>query len=373
MLVPTEAATFPEIRVAAVIDGAEITGPIRQLAAIISPLAARGVVLRPVVFQRHGRVASHIAFLRAHGATVEVLHDTRAFDPQPLRQLREFLHAWRPHIVQTHGYRPTALAFLLGRKGRPWKWIGWHHGTTTENLKVRLYHAVDRQLLPAADRVVVVARSQAPRFAAAGQRIEVIHNAAIETALGTIPTSPIALPPNLPAPVVAVVGRLSSEKGQDTMLRAMALLKRQGMGASLLLAGDGPERTALERLAEQLGLRNDVHFLGHVTDILPVYRSADIVALPSRSEGLPNALLEALRADCPVVATDVGAISEVLQDASAGLVVSPDDPAALATAVRQAWATGRTDAAQTARAATLRRFSLDVRVQRHMELYRSLR
>ena len=360
------------LRVAAIIDGGEVTGPLRQLAALVAPLAARGVSLMPIVFQRAGKSGNaHIEFLRRHGIEPHVLRDKGAFDPAPVRQFRHFVREWRPHIVQTHGYRPTAVAWWSGRAGRDWRWLGWHHGITSENWKVRLYHALDRLLLPHADQLIVVAGSQADRFRRARGRIEVIHNAVIDAPpvsdalVDRVPETPLR-------PVIAVVGRLSPEKGVDVMFRALALMQDAGVRPSLLLAGEGPERQVLERLAAELDVSAQVHFLGHVSEVAAVYRRADLVVLPSRSEGLPNSLLEALRADRPVVSTAVGAVPEVLTDALAGILVPPEDPQALAQGILLALQTLGSEPARAARSATLERFSLATRVERHMSLYRRM-
>jgi glycosyltransferase involved in cell wall biosynthesis len=126
-------------------------------------------------------------------------------------------------------------------------------------------------------------------------------------------------------------------------------------------------------LTVRRGISDRVHFLGPVEDVASVYRQLDLVVIPSRSEGLPNVLLEALQADVPVVATAVGAVPEVLTDADAGIVIPPGDPEVLAGAIRRALSVGRQASATRARAATAERFSLGTRVQRHLELYASLR
>ena len=174
------------------------------------------------------------------------------------------------------------------------------------------------------------------------------------------------------APLVGVVGRLSSEKGVDVFLDALALLRDRGRAVHALVAGDGPDRDALKQQAERLGLADAVHFVGPVADVAALYPALDAVVLPSRSEGLPNVLLEALSADRPVVATRVGAVPEVLTDAAAGVVVPPGDAPALADAIAAALSTAHDPAARAARAETAARFSLARRVDAHRALYREL-
>jgi glycosyltransferase involved in cell wall biosynthesis len=135
--------------------------------------------------------------------------------------------------------------------------------------------------------------------------------------------------------LVVAVGSLIARKGHDVLLRALALLPPQGgrLAARLAIAGDGPERAALERLAGELGVAAQVDFLGYCADPGAVYRAADIVALASRGEALPLVLLEAGCLARPVVATAVGGVAEAVADGITGLLAPPDDPPALAAAL----------------------------------------
>src|SRR5690606_3578792 len=100
------------------------------------------------------------------------------------------------------------------------------------------------------------------------------------------------------------MGRLSPEKGFDLLIRAVALLRRQHPGCSLTILGDGPEREPLEGLAEELGVAEAVSFGGQVRDPAAHLVRGDIFVLPSRFEGFPNALLEAMACGLAVVAAD---------------------------------------------------------------------
>ncbi|AYN41287.1 glycosyltransferase family 1 protein [Streptomyces dangxiongensis] len=131
------------------------------------------------------------------------------------------------------------------------------------------------------------------------------------------------------APLVVCVGRLCRQKGQDVLLRAWEDVLRALPRARLVLVGDGPDREALRRQAHP-----GVHFTGAVTDVVPWYRAADLVVLPSRWEGMALAPLEALGCGRPVVLTDVDGARESLPPAlAAHCLVPPEDPVALAGAV----------------------------------------
>ncbi len=173
-------------------------------------------------------------------------------------------------------------------------------------------------------------------------------------------------------PVLGVVGRLSPEKGVDVFLDACALLQADGFSFSALVAGDGPEREALLARAERLDLGARVRFLGAINNVSALYREIDLLVIPSHTEGLPNVLLEAIGADRPVLTTAVGAVADVLTDPLTGVIVPPQDPAAMAKAIPAAVELRHAPASREARAATAVAFSLDRRVQRHLELYGEL-
>lgn len=133
-------------------------------------------------------------------------------------------------------------------------------------------------------------------------------------------------------PVVLSVGALIPRKGQDLLIRALPALP----DVTLLLAGHGPERHALEKLANDLNVADRVGFLGSLPhDQLPIlYNAADIMALPSASEGLANAWVEALACGTPIAISNVGGARELLTSAAAGRIVERT-PEAIAQALRE--------------------------------------
>ncbi|MCU1281941.1 MAG: glycosyl transferase, group 1 [bacterium] len=147
--------------------------------------------------------------------------------------------------------------------------------------------------------------------------------------------------PLLPAgdvsiPRVCMVGSMHRpDKGHADLLAAAAILKARGVRAQYLFVSDGGLRAQLEEQARALGVADDVVFLGRRADVASVLVRSDVVAHPSWSEGFPNAVLEAMCAARPVVATRVGGIPEVLADGVHGLLVEPQRPAELASALEK--------------------------------------
>ena len=140
------------------------------------------------------------------------------------------------------------------------------------------------------------------------------------------------------------VARLSPEKGLDDLLVALAHARTQGASLELTLVGDGPDREELRALAQQLGLDGHVRFTGfvpHGETMVRMLDASDVFVLASRSEGLPHSVVEAMARGLPVVATEIGGLSELLQDGG-GVLVPPGDPGALAEALVDI-AAGRVD------------------------------
>jgi glycosyltransferase involved in cell wall biosynthesis len=359
------------LRVAALIDSAILSGPGRQLAAVASQLRPRGVEVVVVLFRRVGRPPSPLVqHLAAAGILCIELPERGPLDPQLIARVWTVLRDLAPDVVQTHSYRPAAIVRLLKMFGLRLPWVAFQHGATARDRKVRFYYWLDRRFAARADRIVVMSEAHRDHWSRYAEKVRVIHNAVVPLpGSGVDAASPILIGAR---PAFGVVGRLSFEKGVDVFLRACAHLRDTGRVVSGVVVGDGPERHRLEALRDALGLRDVVEFRPSTPGVRSIYAAIDALVIPSRSEGLPNVLLEALAADLPVVATAVGGIPEVLNDSMAGLVVPAEDPTALAEAMGRIAQMGRTPAARQARRACVERFSLDARAHAHLTLYNEL-
>lgn len=179
--------------------------------------------------------------------------------------------------------------------------------------------------------------------------------------------------PGIGRPRVLFVGRLASSKGVCTLIEAAGALRTSGV--HLILVGDGPERAALEREAEKLGLGARTHFQGFVThDRVPAALAhADLLVLPSLYEEFGTVLLEAMWSDLPVVASRTGGIPDVVSDEKSGLLVAPGDPKGLARAIDRVLGDPRL-ARRLAGAARLRArdYDWEVLADRVVEVYRKV-
>jgi L-malate glycosyltransferase len=134
-------------------------------------------------------------------------------------------------------------------------------------------------------------------------------------------------------PLLGCVGVLLPDKGQEWLMRALVEVKAEIPGTKLLLAGDGPCRARLESLARDLGVKDQVIFAGFVKDVESVYAALDVFLLPSLFEALNNSLLAAMAYEIPSIAFNKGALGEIIEDGTSGLLVSGPDVAEISAAV----------------------------------------
>ena len=175
-------------------------------------------------------------------------------------------------------------------------------------------------------------------------------------------------------PVVGAVAVLRPQKALDVLVRAVAALRPAFPALRVLIAGEGPERAALEALAAELGVSGNVTLLGHRSDVPDLLAALDFAVSSSSFEGSPLALMEYMDAALPVVATRVGGVPDLIEDGVHGLLVEAGDPDALARAMGELLRdpAGR---ARWARAGAERRrseFDLDGTVRRLERLYEEL-
>jgi glycosyltransferase involved in cell wall biosynthesis len=211
-----------------------------------------------------------------------------------------------------------------------------------------------------------VAQDTKRRERVGDDKVEVVYNGLSEQAFAPVPPAVV----ETANPVVLCVANLKRCKGHRHLLEAVGRLQTDGRPCTLLLAGEGPERQSLERQAAHL--RIDVRFLGRCEDVRPLLARADVVAHPSLEEGMSNAVMEAMAAGRPIVATSVGGTPELL--AGRGLLVPADAPAALAETIGQVLADHGLAArlGEAARDWSHEHLSAATMVDRHIQIYSGL-
>lgn len=257
-------------------------------------------------------------------------------------------------VVHAHGLKAGWLAASLGR--RPPLVVTVHNLVLDEGAGAAapLLRTLEGRLLARTDATLAVSTEIARAFTGlpGAGRTRVVA-----------PTSPVPVAGRPPAEVRAQLGvgpgqhlvvsvaRLHVQKGLDTLLDAAAILVGRGAGIRVAIVGQGPLDGELRRRAHELGLDDVVCFAGPSSCPADEMTAADVVVLPSRWEGWPLVLYEAMRLGCPVVATAVGGVPDMVSDGVTGRLVAVEDPAALADAI-EAVVSDPAGAARRARAAT---------------------
>ncbi len=289
---------------------------------------------------------------------------------------RLLLETWgrRPHVLHCHGAYPAGFVGAAFRRWTGTPLVIRPHGSDILPGEwiardPRLAKRMRRALL-LADAVVAQGDSMAERLRSLGVppgRLRIIYNGV------RLPPWPHPLPEE---PSVLAMGSLTAKKGFDVLLQAFALVGRRIPAARLTIAGEGPEGARLRRLAESLGIAHAVTFAGIVTGEAKtaLVSGARAFVSSSRREPFANAILEAMAAGRPVVATRVGGNAEMVEEQVSGLLAEPEDPAGLAEAMVRVLE-DRERAAALGRAARRRVetcFAWDRMVDGYEGLYREL-
>ena len=257
----------------------------------------------------------------------------------------------RPALLHLHHVWPASDRYLPSLAEA----AGVPHLVLTEHIVGQPHSAgqklLKRRELARADAVTAVcgavAESLVRDYGVPRERIRVVPNGADAPEEGAEHDAARRMRLSLGAsairPLWVCAARLEEQKGHAVLMEALAEVKRRGLDFVVALAGEGSLRAGLERSVAELGLTDCVRFLGMVEEIGPLLSAADAVVMPSRWEGLPLTLLEALARGRPVVASAVGGIPEVIEDRVSGRLVPPGDVVALTEALE--WLHRRADLA----------------------------
>ncbi|UVE52439.1 glycosyltransferase (plasmid) [Haloferax larsenii] len=295
----------------------------------------------------------------------------------PLRFVRA-VRREQPDIVQSFLFYDNTIARLVGLVAPKTTIVTGARGL--QNISNPVIRAIDTALIPLSDRIISNSNAGADAYVARGanpERVGVVHNGRDLTTFTDAEPAGLRAELGLDADarLVGVVSRLVERKGQRDLIDAWPGIRRAHPDAHLVLVGDGVLRDEFADLAVDRGVSNSVHFLGTRDDVPNVLADLDLFAFPSHWEGLPGALLEAMAAGVPIVATDIPGNDELVTDGETGVLVPAHDPAALCGAISgvlahpsQAERYGR-----AAQADAVDRFGLDRMVSEFEALYESLR
>jgi len=294
-------------------------------------------------FVAPGRVNRFLDECRAAKIETAELADSFPGDLRLIGHLRRLMIERRIDLVITHDYKASFYAFFARRKLAV-KQIAYFHGVTSEDKKVRIYNAIDRQVLKRLPQVIAVSERTRQLLTDMGvpvDRIEVVPNAIDDASL--ISQNQFEVRREGPARIIAA-GRFSFEKGFDLLLQALGKAGDNAPPFQVDLYGLGPEEDKLRRMVDDFALQGTVTFKGFVDSLLPALREADFLVMPSRSEGMPVTVLEAWSQRLGLIATAVGGVPEIVSNGNNGLLIPPENVDALAEKI--VWATENIDRMQ---------------------------
>ena len=329
-----------------------------------------------------GEQGVYVGRLKDAGVGVASLGVARKWQLGRAAGLGPLLRDLRPDALHCHMFHANVLGRRMGRR------CGVPHIISTVHIAERRWRPwrfwLERKTDPLGDITVCVSQAvlefQSKKTGLPRGRFTVIPNG-IDTARFARPLRPreevrseLGIPSD--AKVVGAIGRLDPQKGYRYLIPAFAQVARESPDAELVIAGDGPERRRIRELADGAGCADRVHLVGRRTDVPDLLHAFDVFVMPSLYEGLPLALIEAMAAGVPVVASAVDSVPEVLgagaADGRLGRLVPPAQPGKLAEALRDTL--DHPDPERTDRARDRARSNFDVRimVERYAELYDSI-
>jgi glycosyltransferase involved in cell wall biosynthesis len=313
--------------------------------------------------------------VRSAGLPVQVVDESRHSFPRIANAIRKILALHPPDILHSHRYKENILAFLAGRFYPRVSLISTQHGlpeifdqdvSWTGRLASKAnFFALSRYFR----KVVAVSGNIRTYFVNdlgfCAERVAVIHNG-------------IEMPPTVCSKaadgsfVIGSSGRLFPVKDYPLMVRIAQELARK-REISFVLAGDGPERVAVEKAIDECGLTGRFALKGHLEDMDSFYRGLNLYLNTSVHEGIPMTILEAMACGLPVIAPQVGGIREIIEDGVEGFLVSNRDPKAFAEkCLLLQDAELRQRMGQAARAKVERGFSAEHMARKYFQLYREL-
>jgi glycosyltransferase involved in cell wall biosynthesis len=292
--------------------------------------------LRDTIFEIEKRAA-------ALGVDYVEVRERHSFDFSIWPVLRRLVTDRAIDIVHSHDYKTNLYAWLLGRRAGIVP-LATLHGYTGNSRREAFYYAADKRLVRRFPLLIAVSedlRRELIRTGSDPARVVRILNGIDHRDFHRDDqlrgSARAALKLDDRQIVIGAVGRLEQQKRFDLLMDACACLKHRqpAVPFKLVIAGEGSLRQDLERHRTRVGLDTDCELLGLRSDVTTLHHAFDVFVQSSDYEGTPNAVLEAMALETPVVATDVGGTSELVRHGIDGLIVPPGHPEAVADAVEQ--------------------------------------
>lgn len=277
-----------------------------------------------------------VAALEAAGVEVFGLGRTSRLDPKPWRPLIKTLRSRPVDVLHAHKFGSNLWGSVIGSLARVPVIVSHEHTWSYEGNRPRVL--LDRNVVGRLSDAFIAVSEHDRRKMIDVERIPPERAILIPNGIpgprprtGSDVRAGLGIPPA--APVAGAIGNLRPQKAYAHLIEAAARARDRIPGLRVLIAGDGPEREALDARIAELGLRETVTLLGSRADVGDLLAAMDVVVSSSSFEGSPLALMEAMAASTPIVATAVGGVPDLVVDGETGLLVPPGDPGRLAEAL----------------------------------------
>jgi glycosyltransferase involved in cell wall biosynthesis len=381
---------MPPIRVALVIARLNVGGPATHVIELAAGLPRDQFEVR-LIAGREGRGEAGMHYLAERmGVKPEILPElSPRIGPADLLaflRLRAIFRTWKPDVVHTHTAKAGAVGRTAARCAGVPAVVHTFHGHVLRGYFSPpvefFFRSLERMLARLTDRIVTLSPALKADLVGMGiapaEKIDVVPlGMDLDPLIGCLPRreelrSDLGIRPD--QPLIGIVGRLVPIKNHRLFLEAARSMVDSGNPAHFVVVGDGELRDSLQALAGEMGIAQRVHFSGWKKDMAPVYAGIDLLALTSDNEGTPVAVIEAMAAGVPVVATAVGGVPDVVRDGETGWLVPPGDAPALSRAWLEALRREpRVEAIRTrARRDVLDRFGRERMISTMADLYRRL-
>jgi len=328
--------TASKIKVLHLLASNFVGGPEKQILHHARDIREAGVEVYVGSFRDQAEKAEILKEAEQAGIPTYESKFSGRFDLRSIGELASFLKRERIQLLCTHGFKASTIGAFSKRIASVPQ-IAFCRGWTGETPRVRAYEFLERRALRFADHIVCVSEAQAEILGRSPRlrlRITVVHNAMLAPVTPASESQRAAHKAQLgfspDTLLIGTVGRLSIEKGQRYLVEAAAQLLHEFRDVRIVLLGEGRERANLEAQIAELGLGDFIQLVGFKKNIAPWYKALDVLVNCSLTEGIPNAILEALAAGTPVVATAVGGVPELIKDRETGVLLPPANSAAMA-------------------------------------------
>jgi glycosyltransferase involved in cell wall biosynthesis len=317
---------------------------------------------------------------RAQQAGVDYVEipERHSFDPTVWPQLRRLVEQRKIDLVHAHDYKTDILALLLQRSAGV-RALSTVHGWTGHSARERLcYYPADKKVLSRFSRLIAVSSEigrELTRYGADPSRITTVLNgidpSQFRRDASAVQSARAGLGLGADEVAIGAVGRLEPQKRFDLLIEAFAVVHARRPNTRLFIVGDGSQRDPLDAQIKALGLTESCTLVGHTNDVRPSYHAFDLFVQASDYEGTPNAVLEAMALETPVVATDAGGTAELIHDGVHGRIVPVGRIDRLIYAVQEALADvgGARKMADRARLRVEGELSFETRVRRVEGIY----